>query len=96
MMIVEKNGRSVAAMSTGEPAVNGVIGIVQCNLAGCEAYLVMLEDDGDGGEQILKFLETHDCDVHRVKRTSGPFAGYKPGQRIVIRGAKSSWGRHTR
>lgn len=91
MICASKNGRSVLAMVFEDGAVNGVMGVVQCNLAGCEASLVLLvERHGKletAAEQIDWFLDHHECDTMRFTRPR-----LRPGQRLWVPGARSSWG----
>lgn len=92
MIAAGKNGRSVLAMTLNEPH-GDVIGIVQCNLAGCEAHRVLLASDGAAGPQIQDFLETHECDINRYIREKYPHGRFRPGQRLWVPGARSSWGK---
>lgn len=91
MIAASKNGRSVLAMTLNEPH-GDVCGIVQCNLAGCEAHKVLLVTDGAPAAQIELFLETHDCDINRYQRQKYPHGRFRPGQRLWVPGAKSTWG----
>ena len=64
MLTVRKDNRHVAAMVLNV-AVNGVRGIVQCLIPGCEAHIVLLVEDGDPAAFIDGFLTTHDCNPNR-------------------------------
>ena len=64
MLTVSKGGRRVAAMVLNS-AVNGVRGIVQCLVPGCETHIVLLDDDGDPAAFIDEFLTTHACNPNR-------------------------------
>jgi hypothetical protein len=67
---IKKDGREVAAMVLNE-SVNGVRGIVQCMIKGCEAHFVVMEDDDLGCMgAIEEFTMGHDCDP---KRFAGRF-----------------------
>lgn len=91
MIAASKNGRSVLAMVLNDPH-GEVIGIVQCNLAGCEAHKLLLAADGKASQQIELFLETHECDIHRYAREKSPHGRFRPGQRLWVPGATRSWG----
>lgn len=67
MLIVKQGDRHVAAMVLNTD-VNGVRGIVQCQVPGCEAHIVILLEDGNPAEFIDEFLTTHDCDPNRFRR----------------------------
>jgi urease accessory protein UreE len=64
MLIVRKGNRHVAAMVLNS-SVNFVRGIVQCQVPGCEAHVVMMEKDGTPTAFIDDFMMTHDCDPNR-------------------------------
>lgn len=64
MITVSKGNRRVAAMVLNN-AVNGVRGIVQCQVPGCQAHIVMLHEDGNSAAFIDDFLMTHDCNPNR-------------------------------
>ena len=70
MLTVKKGNRHVAAMvlNTSE---NGVRGIVQCMVAGCQAHIVLMDEDGDPPEFIHEFMMTHDCDSNRFPQRRG-------------------------
>lgn len=66
MFTFEKDGRAVTAMIMDEP-VNGVLGIVQCSIPGCEAYTHVSSDPrwSSPGDQVEGFALDHDCDSSR-------------------------------
>ena len=66
MFTFEKDGRAVTAMIMDEP-VNGVLGVVQCSIQGCEAYVHVSSDPrwSSPGEQVESFALEHDCDPSR-------------------------------
>lgn len=66
MIHVKKNGREAYAMVMNE-SVNGVLGVVQCGIKGCQAYTAVMADLGKSGDQIHKFMMEHDCDPRRFK-----------------------------
>lgn len=67
MLTASRNGRSVAAMVLSRP-VNGVRGIVQCAVPGCEAHAVLMHADGAPASLIDEFMMSHDCDPNRFAR----------------------------
>lgn len=64
MLTVSKDNRRVAAMVLNN-AVNSVRGIVQCLVPGCEAHIVMMQEDGNPSAFIDDFMMSHDCDPGR-------------------------------
>lgn len=72
MIRARKDGREIAAMILNDD-VNGVVGIVQCLIPGCEAHLVIMVDDGDPKVVVAEFLEGHDCDPKRFSKLNRPF-----------------------
>jgi hypothetical protein len=64
MVILKRDGRHVRAMVMNEP-VNGVRGVVQCAIAGCEAYDVVMHCEGSMTPQIMAFMTDHECDPTR-------------------------------
>ena len=79
MLIANKNGRKIRAMTMDEP-VDQCRGVVQCGLPGCEAYMAIVEpgtrrasgnvEDGTPTEQVAWFLEWHKC--HAPSRRGDP------------------------
>jgi hypothetical protein len=65
-----KGGQQIRAMVMKEP-VDRCLGVVQCALSGCEAYMAIVEpgtqrdsgnvEDATPKEQIEWFLEHHEC-----------------------------------
>ena len=64
MLTTSRGNRKVAAMLLNIP-VNGVCGIVQCMVPGCEAHIVLMQDDGNATTFIDQFMMIHDCDPKR-------------------------------
>lgn len=62
--MASKGDRKIAAMILNT-AVNGVRGIVQCMVPGCQAHAVLMEADGNAAAYVDKFMMTHDCDPQR-------------------------------
>lgn len=63
MLVVSKSGRKIRAMVLNAP-VDRCLGVVQCALPGCEAYLpltVELGNSDSAKEQVAWFLEHHEC-----------------------------------
>lgn len=95
MLIANKNGRKIRAMTMDEP-VDQCRGVVQCGLPGCEAYMAIVEpgtrrasgnvEDGTPTEQVAWFLEWHEC--HAPSRHDGP-----PAVRVVGRHGPTRKGR---
>ena len=70
MLTVKKDGRHIRAMVMKEP-VDRCLGVVQCALDGCQAYMAVVEpgtrrsngdvDADSPTEQVEWFLEHHEC-----------------------------------
>lgn len=70
MLITSKIGRKIRAMVMDAP-VDQCLGVVQCALPGCEAYMAIVEPGTlrDSGsvevvtptKQVEEFLEQHEC-----------------------------------
>jgi hypothetical protein len=60
MLTVSKGGRKIRAMILNKP-VDQCLGVVQCALEGCQAYLPLVVDDDSAREQVEWFLEHHEC-----------------------------------
>lgn len=60
MLVVRKNGREVRAMVMAEPS-DQCLGVVQCALDGCEAYMPIQVDQDTASTQIDWFLKHHEC-----------------------------------
>lgn len=68
--VTNKNGRKIRAMTMDE-SVDRCLGVVQCGLQGCEAYMAIVEpgtrrasgnvEPGTPTEQVAWFLEWHEC-----------------------------------
>jgi hypothetical protein len=80
MLIANKNGRKIRAMTMAAP-IDQCRGVVQCALPGCEAYMALVEP-GNSVEpltrQVAEFLEHHECRAPR--RLDG-----RPSARVVGR-----------
>lgn len=66
MLTASRNGRTVNAMMLPDP-VDRCLGVVQCALPGCEAYLPLIVkryDSDTAAEQIEWFLNHHECRGH--------------------------------
>lgn len=70
MLTVSKDGRRVRAMVMNKP-VDRCLGVVQCGLDGCQAYMAVVErgarradgsvEDATSTDQVAWFLEHHEC-----------------------------------
>jgi hypothetical protein len=60
MLVARKNRRAVRAMVMTEPS-DQCLGVVQCALDGCEAYMPLQVDQDTVSTQIDWFLENHEC-----------------------------------
>jgi hypothetical protein len=60
MLVARKNGRAVRAMVMTEPR-DQCLGVVQCALDGCEAYMPLQVDQDTVSTQIDWFLKNHEC-----------------------------------
>lgn len=70
MLTAKRNGRKIHAMVMKVP-VDKCLGVVQCALPGCEAYMAIVVDDADSaGDQCDWFLDNHECLV-RPKKLGG-------------------------
>jgi hypothetical protein len=68
MLTVSKGGRKIRAMVLNEP-VDRCLGVVQCALEGCQAYLPLRVDEDSAKEQVAWFLEHHECRATGKKPT---------------------------
>jgi hypothetical protein len=70
MLTVSKRGRKIRTMIMSAPA-DRCLGVVQCALPGCEAYMAIVEtgtlrdsgnvEDTTPKEQVAWFLDDHEC-----------------------------------
>lgn len=60
MLTASKGGRKVHAMVMAEPS-DQCLGVVQCALEGCEAYMPIQVDQDTASTQIDWFLKNHEC-----------------------------------
>ncbi len=60
MLTAKRNGRKIHAMMMKEP-VDKCLGVVQCGLPGCEAYMPLIVDAYSPGDQCDWFLDNHEC-----------------------------------
>jgi hypothetical protein len=70
MLIARKNGRKIRAMVMNVP-VDQCLGVVQCALPGCEAYLPLVVDTDSAKEQVAWFLDHHECRAPAGKKSAG-------------------------
>jgi hypothetical protein len=79
MLIASKRGRKIRAMVMKAP-VDRCLGVVQCALSGCEAYMAIVapgtrRDSGnvevaDPKDQVAWFLDHHECRAPAGKKTA--------------------------
>lgn len=87
MLTASKNGRTIHAMMMEKP-VDECLGVVQCALPGCEAYLpLVVGDDDSADEQVAWFLEHHECRAPRVHRHGTAQVSAREAVRTVVQGA---------
>ncbi len=61
MLTVEsESGQKIHAMVMKEPT-DRCIGVVQCALDGCQAYMPIVADDESAKAQIEWFMKHHEC-----------------------------------
>lgn len=77
MVELKRNGRHVRAMCL-DKALNGVRGVMQCAIDGCEAYEPILGDERPY-PQIESFLLEHDCNPNRFKPRRTLVVEQRPG-----------------
>jgi hypothetical protein len=73
MLTASKNGRKIRALVLNAP-VDQCLGVVQCALPGCQAYLALTVELGSADsikEQIAWFLEHHECRALVGKPSAG-------------------------
>jgi hypothetical protein len=72
MLIASKNGRKIRAMVMNTP-VDRCLGVVQCGLAGCEAWMPLTVELGNADsakEQVAWFLDHHECRAPGQRKAS--------------------------
>jgi len=67
MLTASRNGRKIRAMVLNAP-VDRCLGVVQCALEDCQAYLPLVVDEDSATEQVEWFLTHHECRATAPKR----------------------------
>jgi len=69
VLTASRGRRKIRALVMREP-VDKCLGVVQCALPGCEAYMPIVGGAESAGDQVDRFLDGHECRPRRAARRS--------------------------